>query len=83
MAFIECRTLLEDDWRMEMRVRRYLATSIVGTIILGLATLSPAQNAGVEKTSGMGLCAKCMLHMTFSVRTPSWSIPTVGARFIS
>lgn len=64
MAFIECRTLLEDDWRMEMRVRRYLATSIVGTIIVGLATLSPAQNAGVEKTSGMGLCAKCMLHMT-------------------
>ena len=45
-------------------IRRYLATLTVSTMILGLATLSLAQNPGVEKTSGTGLCAKCMLHMT-------------------
>jgi hypothetical protein len=58
------RRLLEDDWRMGIMIRRYLATLTGLTMILGLATLSPAQNPGVEKTSGTGLCAKCMLHMT-------------------
>ena len=47
-----------------MMIRRCLATLTVSTMILGLATLSPAQNTGVEKTSGTGLCAKCTLHMT-------------------
>ena len=45
-----------------MTFRKALATLPVLAMILGLATLSPAQNSGVEKLSGTGLCQVFAAH---------------------